>query len=406
MIGMFRSNEVHGELRNNVRMTWGKALLEWTRDPATALATLVDLNHRYALDGRDPASRVRKPVRVVVVGAGLSGLACARTLADHGCTVTVVDKGRRPGGRATSRHERDGVFDHGAQFFTAHGEWLTRHVTSWEADGVVARWTPRLVQTGGARPRRPSTWWVGTPSMGALATHLARGLDGHVRLEAKVSRVSRSPDGTWTVEWAGSGGNAGPAVVADALVVAVPAAQAAALLEGVHAELAGVASSVKQTPCWAVMTTVRGMGDLGGDVFEDGKGPVAWATREGSKPGRSGSPERLDDDDGEARWLLHASAEWSAAHLGEPAETVGQNLTAAFLDERGARDASALRVRAHLWRYAQGHLPDARGALFDPGARLAVCGDWVNGSRIEGALTSGVAAAGRLLGLAVEQHES
>jgi photolyase PhrII len=47
---------IHGELHNNVRMTWGKALLNWTPDAASALAAMIDLNHRYALDGRDPAS--------------------------------------------------------------------------------------------------------------------------------------------------------------------------------------------------------------------------------------------------------------------------------------------------------------------------------------------------------------
>ena len=37
-------------------MTWGKALVGWTRDAAHALRVLIDLNNRYALDGRDPAS--------------------------------------------------------------------------------------------------------------------------------------------------------------------------------------------------------------------------------------------------------------------------------------------------------------------------------------------------------------
>ena len=47
---------MHGELHNNVRMTWGKAILYWTADASRALAMMIDLNHRYALDGRDPAS--------------------------------------------------------------------------------------------------------------------------------------------------------------------------------------------------------------------------------------------------------------------------------------------------------------------------------------------------------------
>ena len=46
----------HGELHNNVRMTWGKALLRWTGSPQDALRLLIDLNHRYALDGSDPSS--------------------------------------------------------------------------------------------------------------------------------------------------------------------------------------------------------------------------------------------------------------------------------------------------------------------------------------------------------------
>jgi photolyase PhrII len=51
-----RSLLAHGELHNNVRMTWGKKLLEWTASAGEALSLLLDLNHRYALDGRDPAS--------------------------------------------------------------------------------------------------------------------------------------------------------------------------------------------------------------------------------------------------------------------------------------------------------------------------------------------------------------
>ncbi len=45
-----------GELHNNVRMTWGKALLAWTASPFLALHTALHLNHLFALDGCDPAS--------------------------------------------------------------------------------------------------------------------------------------------------------------------------------------------------------------------------------------------------------------------------------------------------------------------------------------------------------------
>jgi deoxyribodipyrimidine photo-lyase len=45
-----------GRLHNYLRMLWGKKVLEWSRSPRAALDTLVHLNNKYALDGRDPNS--------------------------------------------------------------------------------------------------------------------------------------------------------------------------------------------------------------------------------------------------------------------------------------------------------------------------------------------------------------
>jgi deoxyribodipyrimidine photo-lyase len=45
-----------GVMHNYLRMLWGKKVLEWSASPAEAFETLVTLNHRYALDGRDPNS--------------------------------------------------------------------------------------------------------------------------------------------------------------------------------------------------------------------------------------------------------------------------------------------------------------------------------------------------------------
>jgi deoxyribodipyrimidine photo-lyase len=45
-----------GTMHNYLRMLWGKKVLEWSRSPQQALAHLVELNNKYALDGRDPNS--------------------------------------------------------------------------------------------------------------------------------------------------------------------------------------------------------------------------------------------------------------------------------------------------------------------------------------------------------------
>lgn len=45
-----------GVMHNYLRMLWGKKILEWSPTPRRALEVMVELNNRYALDGRDPNS--------------------------------------------------------------------------------------------------------------------------------------------------------------------------------------------------------------------------------------------------------------------------------------------------------------------------------------------------------------
>jgi deoxyribodipyrimidine photo-lyase len=45
-----------GRMHNYLRMLWGKKILQWSRKPEEALKIMIELNNRYALDGRDPNS--------------------------------------------------------------------------------------------------------------------------------------------------------------------------------------------------------------------------------------------------------------------------------------------------------------------------------------------------------------
>lgn len=45
-----------GRMHNYLRMLWGKKILEWSPSPRVALEVMIELNNRYALDGRNPNS--------------------------------------------------------------------------------------------------------------------------------------------------------------------------------------------------------------------------------------------------------------------------------------------------------------------------------------------------------------
>jgi photolyase PhrII len=445
-----RSLLIHGELHNNVRMTWGKALLGWSRTPEEGLARLLDLNHRYALDGRDPSSyggilwcmgqfdrpfpppvptfgtvRPRRtadharrldverytratggpahprPPRTVVIGAGVSGLACARTLADHGIPVVVLDKGRLPGGRIstrTLREDPDQAWDHGAQFFTARDPRFRRHVESWVEGGVAAPWEGRIVrlgEDGEVAAASGGTRFVGTPGMRTVATHLAVGLD--VRCGVRVLEVRRQADGWWldveTMENRventdqGDRSSTGPF---DAVVVAVPAPQAAPLLS--HTPLlSAAADGVVMAPCWAAMLAGgAGAGHPWDAAFLDH--PVlSWVARQGSRPGR-------DEGVVGGHWVLHASPEWSERHLEEPPEEVERHLrkAAGEIGVIPGKGGSGV-MHLHRWRYALPPDPHPEPCLWDRELGIGACGDWCGGPRVEGAFLSGLAMAGRIL---------
>ncbi|MBU6365476.1 MAG: FAD-dependent oxidoreductase [Gemmatimonadetes bacterium] len=422
----------HGMLHNNLRMTWGKAIPGWSASPEEALARLEDLNHRYALDGRDPSSyggllwclgqfdrpfppavpvlgtvRPRptrahaarldvaryealvarpapgRPRRVLVVGAGIAGLACARTLQDAGVEVTVLDKGRGVGGRTSTRRGDGGTFDHGAPDFAAHDPRLALWLDSWCADGVL-----RPVTRG----------FAGTPGMNALARHLAAGLS--VETGATVTALRRT-DGGWEAQDAAGGRWQG-----EALVVAVPAPQAAALLRSAAcAETDALASrldTVEMSPCWSTMVTLDGpLPVRGRELLADGRLPasltagearLAVAVREADKPGRPASE----------CWTVQASAAWSATHLEDAAADVaaamGDALVTALATALGPAVPGVAQAVAHRWRYARVTRGLEDACLAEPALRVGAAGDFGATPDVEGAWLSGVALAGRLLG--------
>lgn len=421
----------HGELHNNLRMTWGKALVNWTRSPEEALALALDLNHRYALDGRDPASyggllwilgqfdrpfptdspiwgkvrarstrehlkrldikvyesKVRRPLRpdiprVGVIGAGLSGLILARTLKEAGYPVKVFDKGRTPAGRLSTRRTEAGGFDHGAQYFTARDERFRRYVDSWVQLGHVAEWKGRMGTAAEGRlspepEQRSTVRYVGVPGMSALAEHLARSCDVHSGVVVRA--VEREGAGWRLVAERGE-----VLGVFDAVVAAVPAPQAVPLLAGAPA-LAERAARANIEPCWAVMVTLEAPVPLEFDGLFIRSGGLSWAARDSSKPGRR---------PGE-RWVLHGSPAWTREHLEEPPEEVAPRLLAEFHQATGV-ELVAREAVAHRWRYALPSPPLEEGCLFDARLGLGACGDWCAGPRVEGAFLSGMALAGRL----------
>lgn len=319
---------------------------------------------------------------VAVVGAGLAGAAAARVLARAGHRPVLFDKGRGPGGRMSTRRTDtplgEVTIDHGAQFVTARGFSFGGLLSEAAEAGLAATWDARLVSIdrgGNAADLKPVRRWVGTPGMNAIVKYALDGLDA--RFGARVKRLSGGP-GAWDLRFE-DGERAGPF---DRVVLTLPPEQLVDFLarsDGDFPELIVEARKAVLSPCWAVMGLVEGGFDPGFDGAKLLGGGVRWIARMGSRPGRTG-PEAF---------VLHASPDWSRAHLEEEPETVARALWEEMFVRFGLPEA-AWRA-AHRWRYALSE--EAPGTPFglDETGTVGCAGDWRLGPRAEFAWESGEA---------------
>lgn len=334
-------------------------------------------------------SSAHTPLPIAIVGAGLAGLSCAQTLLQAGHAVHVFDKSRGPSGRMSTRRAEDDngpwQCDHGAQYFTARDPAFRAEVARWQQAGVAALWNARLASFDGTAWTTPATSlerFVGTPRMTSPAAWLVQhlGEPALAQWQTTVQRLDRT-EGGWAITSAEHGLHS-PRY--SAVLLAVPAPQAVPLLAAVAPAGAALAASARMRGSWAVMLRFASPVVMPWEGAFINTGPLRWVARDSSKPGRTG----------QETWLLHASAEWSEAHIEDSAEAVTAALLAAFAALGGPAPVAAT---AHRWRYADTEPALTQGSWWDAQMRLGLCGDWLHGGKVEGAWLSGRALAQQVL---------
>lgn len=370
---------------------------------------------RKAPAKKPTAKPASQPLRVAVVGAGMAGVACARTLAQAGCHVTLVEKSKGFGGRMATRHTEFGDFDHGAQYFTARDERFEKALAT--TPDVVVPWSASTVRVLDAlghvlasNPPAREAHYVAVPGMNALvrtwaqpladAKHpLAPSQGATVHLNTKVTRLTRDPihAGCWELHADDESTAGGQTVMGgfDRVVLALPHRQAADLLKasgldkGAGQTLLKAVDAVTVAPCWTLMLAFPnamqpGLPHLGPqwNAARSTHHRISWLAREGSKPRR----------DHIERWTVQASPAWSAEHLEDSPERVTAKLRKAFSEVTGIR-AEPSHAVVHRWRFAQTQTPLGQSHLWAPALGVGLCGDWCLGHRVEDAFVSGLEMA-------------
>ncbi len=322
--------------------------------------------------------------RVLVVGGGISGVGCARVLADAGVDVRVVDRGRRLGGRMAARTVDTvvgrHVVDTGASYFTVRDEGFQAVVERWQERGLAREWTDTFHLSDGegligtkVGPIR----WAGTRGLRALVEDLAEGLAvEHPREVAEVVVDGRG------------GGVRVDGEPYDTVVLAMPDPQAVDLLPpgAVSQLLSG--SEWDWRPAIAVYAAwgQRCWPEVDG-VFVDGSPVLDWVADDGRRRG----------DDAPVL-VAHTTPVFAASRLDDPASAVPHVLEE-LSRVLGLRLSEPEWARAHRWSLSSpSRARPAPEFALTPDGSVGVCGDaWGERSRVEAAWLSGTRLAHELL---------
>ncbi|SDQ87452.1 NAD(P)/FAD-dependent oxidoreductase [Quadrisphaera sp. DSM 44207] len=316
----------------------------------------------------------------VVVGAGISGVACAQVLRAGGVQVRVLDRGHRPGGRMGARAvELPGggrhVVDTGAAYFTVSDPDFAAVVSGWSDAGLARPWTDTLAVAGPgglrgttAGPQR----WAAPGGLRGLVDHLATGLDV---ASGRTARSVGVVDGRPAVD----------GEPAEAVVLAMPDPQAGRLLDVAAADGLASARRVLSRP-WSPVVTVWG-------AWEQRWWPELDAAFVNDDPVLS-----LVADDGRRRGdgapvlVAHSTGEAAQPHLHRP-EALVEPVLEHLGDVLGTpRPPAPLQVGVQRWSFASPTEPHEEPCWVGGVATglLGVCGDgWGGRPRVEQAWRSG-----------------
>ena len=288
----------------------------------------------------------------------------------------LFEKARGVSGRMSTRRAEPYFFDHGAQYFTARTKPFQDFIQPLLDQGIIERWNARYVKFRGNQiverknlsDEEPS--YVGVPGMNQVAKFLAQGLDIHINTRITSLNYQDKWQLTDDQDQQYSG--------FDWVICTAPSPQAVELLPDsfvYHSDI----KATQMRACFSLMLGFEHNLSLEFEAAHVTDSDVSWIAVNSNKP------KRADD----FTLMVHSSEEYAEAHIDDDREKVMQHLISETSRIIGCDVSPANYKTIHGWRYANNDKRDQISSIFlDQKHKLAACGDWCLGGRVEGAFTA------------------
>lgn len=323
---------------------------------------------------------------IAIVGAGMAGLTCAQSLQQAGYKVAVLDKSRGLGGRMATRRLHGTHVDHGVCYLKPKSAQFQALLDRLVDRKVIRVWTDTIHELNAQGqvqpPERQALCYAAATGISAIAKFLSLGL--MLRLNHRVERIEAQNGWQLYCE-------SGEMISASAIVIAIPAPQAAMICKSLDQAFVERLKAVEYSPCISAIAVYPSerqaeIEKLGYKAIVCPSDPdLGWIGIDSTKQFNPAQPAIV----------VQSNARFAAQHLeASDLELVGNLLLHRAAEVTGAWLTDSEVLQVHRWRYAFPIDPisDKYFAANTPNP-LVCTGDWCGGNRVESAFEAGLATA-------------
>ena len=313
--------------------------------------------------------------KIAVIGAGLSGVTVVNRMKEK-FDIEIFEKSRGVGGRMSTRKEIPYIFDHGAQFFRIKSIEFKNFVSDLFSKNIIQPWEFKLAHFTGNKLKKIKSikngdkFYVGVPNMDSIVKYISRNY--YVNLNTKIKKLMIN-----NYKWYLLDQNKKSHGPYDWIILSLPAKQSLELLTK-NVSFFSLVEKIKMKSCFSLMVGISDSLCLGYDAALIENRDIAWLAINNSKPLRTKK----------YCLVVNSSFEFADKNINSPKDEVLKHLLDVTSRLINYDLSNVSMAKLHQWMYVEAKNSPIENYFIDHEKKIAVCGDWLINSRVEGAFVS------------------
>jgi len=306
-----------------------------------------------------------------ILGSGVSGSTIANLLSKK-YSVKVFDKARGPGGRSSNKRFKDNLsFDHGVQYISPKSNKFSKFIQKLYKNKILKTWSENHLDfTFEKKPL--SVKYIGKKANNDIAKYNLKGIKQSFASPITKIRFNKN---YWEVTI-----NNKLKYQFKSIILTCPYPQLKKLAKNyLNKKILNL--KVRMQPNITVMIAFKNQKNLPISSIKFDDDTLAWAANENSK-------ERFKSNIN--LWTLQATLKWSKKTINKYKndKSIMEKLINRFVQITGFEKKRIIFKKIHGWKYSYNLEKTPYLSIWIKKKNLGICGDWLNGPKVENAWLS------------------